>query len=81
VFRLLALNPDRGCEVFFGELDLFIAGEPPDTPDPATTRMLDAILEHGSRSADGKNSRRSPSNKRKRHSRVKKRSRSHAKGS
>jgi hypothetical protein len=45
VFRLLAIDPKRGCEVFFGELDLFLAGDPPDAPDPAMTRMLAAILE------------------------------------
>jgi hypothetical protein len=71
VFRLLAINPDRGCEVFFGELDLFIAGDPPDTPDPSMTQMLDAIIEHGRRSAD-KSNRPSRNTNRKRRLRVKK---------
>lgn len=54
VFRLLAIAPGRGCEVFFDELDLFNAGDPPDAPDPGMTKMLDAILEHSQRSSDSK---------------------------
>jgi hypothetical protein len=49
VFRLLAIDPDRGCEVFFRDFALYLAGEPPDAPDPVMTTMLDAILEQSRR--------------------------------
>ena len=44
VFRLLAIDPSRECEVFFGDLDVFLAGHPPDAPDRAMTEMLASIL-------------------------------------
>ena len=45
VFRLLAIDDTRGIQRFFEDFDLFLAGDPPDSPDPTMTKMFGAILE------------------------------------